>query len=89
MSVGLKFVKQVDENWRERITFIDGSPYNEKGIRNIDEEEIDTEKSSLLSHLSEVQNELAKKSELADSLQDHLYYLNQELVMSHFFKLSN
>ena len=47
VSVGLKFVKQVDENWRERITFIDGSPYNEKGIRNIDEEEIDTEKSEL------------------------------------------
>ena len=44
MAVGLKFVKQVDENWRDHITFIDGSPYTEK---NIVEEEIEEEKSIL------------------------------------------
>jgi hypothetical protein len=48
VSVGLKFVKKVDENWRDRITYIDGTPYNEDDIVNegdiINEDDIVEEK---------------------------------------------
>jgi len=39
MSIGLDFVKQVDKNWKDHVTYIDGKPYKEEdNIRELNKE---------------------------------------------------